>query len=214
MKDIIIVGAGGFGREVYSWLWDCFSRAEYGFKGFLADNKNDLEGYDIDGPILDGPAVYRPASADRFVLAIGNVEARRRTVELLLGQGAKFLTMIHPTALVAQTARLGSGAVLYPYSLVSNGAVLDDFVHLSLYASVGHDGRVGQYCALSPYSTLNGFAVLEDEVLLGTHASVAPTKRVGRGSKISSNSAVMKDVPPGSLVFGVPGRHTRRLDIS
>ena len=214
MQDIIIVGAGGFGREVCGWLWDCFSRKESRLKGFLSRDKNALDGFQSDVPVLGDPEEFKPAPDDRFILAIGDMDARRRTVESLCNRGAIFLSMIHPTAVVAPTARLAKGIVIYPFATVSNNTVLDDYVHLSLYASVGHDARLGKYCLLSPYATLNGFSILEDEVFLGTHSTIGPTQVVGSQSKISANSAVLRDVQPLSFVHGVPGRQTRRFDTS
>ena len=124
------------------------------------------------------------------------------------------MPQIHPTAVIAKTARVGRGAIIYPYVVISNQAVVEDYVHLSLYASVGHDARVGRYSLMAPYATLNGFAVLEDEVYMSTHSTVTPERRVGRKSKISANSVVMQDTPAGSIVFGVPGKHTRLMGVS
>ena len=214
MLDIIIVGAGGFAREVCGLLWHCFCKDQFRLKGFLSRNREELQGTHVDLPVLDDPECYQPTAADRFVLAIGNMKARRQTVEALLVKGGQFLTMIHPTALVADTARIGKGAVIYPYATLSNCAVLDDHVHLSIYASLGHDTRVGRYCLLSPYATLNGFAVIGDDVFMGTHSMIGPENRLGDNSKVCANTCVLHDVPADSFVYGVPGRHTRRLDAS
>ncbi len=209
MLDIVIIGAGGFGRELYEMLWRCLAPDTHRFKGFLAKDPHELAGYGVEAPILDHPDRYQPQPADRFLLAIGDMDVRRRIVETLVQKGGQFLTLIHPTSVIASTAHIGTGAVIYPYAIVMNQAFVDDFVHLSNYASVGHDARVGKYSLMAPYATLNGFAVIEDEVYMSTHSTVAPEKRVGRKSKVSANSAVMQDVPANSLVYGVPGKQTR-----
>lgn len=211
MHDIVIIGAGGFGRELHEMLWDCFPHAQYRFKGFLAKDPDELSGFAVEGPILDHPDHYRPEAEDRFLLAIGDMDVRRRIVETLVDRGAQFLTLIHPTSVVAKTARIGTGVVLYPFTVVMNRGFVDDYVHLSIYASVGHDARVGKYSLMAPYATLNGFSVLDEEVYMSTHSTVAPEKHVGHRSKVSANSAVMQDVPASSLVHGVPGRQTRLM---
>lgn len=213
MKDIIIVGAGGFGREVESMLWDCFSRNEYRLKGFLSRDATDLDGYSVNAVHLGAPEEYAPQTEDRFVLAIGAMAARRRNVEALIAKGALFLNMIHPTATIFSSAVLGRGLVVYPHATVSNCAKLEDYVHLSLYASVGHDGHIGRLSLLSPYVTVNGFGFVADEVFMGSHATIGPGTRVGQQCVVSANTSVLKDVPDQYFVFGSPGRQTARIDI-
>ena len=208
-QQLVIVGAGGFGRELYGLVHECVSDDTFDFKGFLALDKSELAAFDVDAAVLDPPEVYDPTPYDRFLLAIGHIEVRRRVVELLLGKGAQFIQFIHATAVIARTARLGKGVVVYPFAVVSNQANVGDFVHLSLYASVGHDARVDEYSLLAPYATLNGAAVIESEVFVSTHATIAPERRVGARSKISANSVVLHDVPPDSMVYGVPGKQAR-----
>ncbi len=212
--DVLIVGAGGFGREVLTWLRDCLDPDSYAFKGFLDQNRDALTGFGLAEQVIGDPEHYEPEPHDRFVLAIGDMSSRRRTVESLLSRNAEFVTVVHPTAIIAPTATVGRGTVIYPYTVVSNGARLQDFVHLSLFASVGHDAYVGRYCLLAPYATLNGFAVVEDEVYMSTHSTVVPERRVGRNSTVSANSAVLQDVPPSSFVYGVTCKQTRKLRVS
>ena len=209
MLDLIIIGAGGFGREMHTLLGDVFTSETHRFKGFLADRTNPRE--TKLGPILATPEAYQPTATDRFLLAIGDMEPRHRISESLAQRGGLFVSYIHPTAFIARTATIGRGAVIYPYATVSNEAQLDDHVHLNYYASVGHNAKVGCCCLLAPYATLNGFSILEEDVYVSTHATVVVGQRVGARSKISANSAVMRDVPTDSMVFGVPGRVTKRL---
>ncbi|MCA9265866.1 MAG: acetyltransferase [Planctomycetales bacterium] len=211
MIDIVIVGAGGFGRELLPFLDLCFSPQTHRLKGFLAQNASELDNYDVAAPVLGDPEQYTPEPQDRFLLAIGNMKVRKRVVEALTAKGGEFLTLVHPTAVVAPTAIIGVGAVIYPLTVVSNCAHVGDYAHLSTYASLGHDARTGKYCLLAPYATLNGFCILEDEVYLSTHSTVVPGRRVGQASVVSANSAVMRDVPPHSFVFGVPGKVMPRL---
>lgn len=211
--DIVIVGAGGFGRELLEMMWDVFSPQRFRFKGFLGLGRDtgDPRIQELNTQVLADPEAYRPEPRDRFLLAIGDMDARRRTVESILGHGGKFLSFVHPQAHVASTAELGDGVVIYPFAVISNQARLADFVHLNYFASVGHDCRLGRYCLLAPYGTLNGFATLEDEVYISTHGTVAPGRTMHSRSKLSANSACMRDAAANTLVFGVPGRQVPRL---
>jgi len=211
MHDLVIVGAGAFARELYHFLPKSFAPGSVKLKGFLSNNSHDLDKFSIPEPILSDPEAYKPQPNDRFLLAIGQIEPRKRVVETLKSRGAVFLTMIHPTAYVDPGAVMGEGCIVYPFATIMNDVHIGDFVMLNIYSSAGHDTQIGSYSNLSPYATMNGFSVLEEEVFLGTHSSVLAYHRVGKGSKVSANSSVTQDVKPNTLVFGVPGRHVPML---
>ena len=206
MYDILIVGAGGFGREVYLWAKESFPDNQYKIKGFLDDDPKVLNNYNVEIKVIGSINNYEVKKNDRFIIGIGNVEIKKQIVKKLEVKNLQFLTLIHPTAIVANTAKIGQGVIICPFCLVSDNVELDDFVMMNIYSSCGHDAKVGRYCILSPYATINGFGILEDEVFLGTHTTVIPYKKVGYKSKISANSVVMRDVPPKRMVFGVPGK--------
>lgn len=206
--DLIIIGAGGFGRELHTMLWDGISRDEYRFKGFLANESDEKAA--SHGPVIGSPEDYQPQQNDRFLLAIGAMEVRDRLTRQLRSRGGQFASFVHRTAYIADNATIGEDAVIYPFAVVSNAACVADHVHLNYYASVGHDATVGRCCLLAPYATLNGFSTLEDQVYMSTHATVVVAKRVGPRCKISANTSVQHDVPADSFVFGVPGKVIRK----
>jgi sugar O-acyltransferase (sialic acid O-acetyltransferase NeuD family) len=213
MLDIVIVGAGGFGREVYHWARPLFESHNYRFKGLIDDKpspKDASEDYlKVLGTIRSGENQYKITETDRFVYAIGNIDIRKEILTELKGNGAEFITLIHPTAIIAETARIGEGVVVCPFALISDRAIISDFAMINFYASCAHDSVVGKYSILSPYATMNGHSELEEEVLLGTHATVTAQAKIGAGSKINANSVAMNSVPPNSFVYGVPGKHMR-----
>ena len=214
MPEIVIVGGGGFGREVYDWATDFLcarpqngSEGAWSVKGFLDDDPQCLDGFDMGVPLLGAVGNHAVKRDERFILAVGTVDAKRAIVAKLRPRGARFLTFVHPTAAVSPFARLGEGAVLCPFATVSSHATVGDFVTLNCYAFVAHDAKVGNYTVFSPYATVNGFAELAEDVFLGTQTTVIFARRVGRGAKISAGSVAMRDVPGGALVQGVPGKH-------
>jgi sugar O-acyltransferase (sialic acid O-acetyltransferase NeuD family) len=211
-QRILIVGAGGFGREVLQWARDAWPESEDRIAGFLSTEPNALEGFDCNHSVLGSPDAYRPAPGDRFLLAIGIPYVRRRVTESLLAHGAEFLTLIHPTAIVSASASIGPGSILCPYSIASDSCRVGPFVIMNYHSSLGHDASAGDFSVLSPYATLGGHAHVEDDVFLGLHASVGPGKTVGARSKVSANSCVLATAPADSIVYGVPGRIARRVE--
>jgi len=207
------VGAGGFGREVLLWARDAWPDHAAKIAGFLSAHADRLDGHAHSLPIIGDPATFQPASGDAFVLAIGIPETRRKVAESLESRGATFLTLIHPTAIVAPTASIGSGSILCPYSILSDASRIGRFTLLNYHASLGHDATAGDFAVLSPYAALGGHARIEEDVFLGMHASVGPGKVLGPRTKVSANSCALADAPADSIVFGVPGRIAPRVGL-
>lgn len=213
VRRILIVGAGGFGREVLQWARDAWPDQSDILKGFLSAESSILDGRDCGIGIIGSPETHCPAEGDAYLLAIGVPYARRRVAESLIARGAKFITLVHPTAIVASSANIGDGCIICPYSVVSDSARLGRFVAMNYYSSLGHDAAAGDFAVLSPYAALGGHAQVEHDVFLGLHASVGPGKTVGARSKVSANSCVLTSAPCDSLVFGVPGKIGRRVPV-
>lgn len=208
---ILIVGAGGFGREMLQWARDAWPEHGGRIGGFLSADRDILRNHACDLPILADPADFRPEAGDGLLLGIGIPGVRRRVAETLVGRGATFLSLVHPTAVVARGAAIGAGAVVCPFAVVSDGARVETCALINYHASVAHDAHAGEYAVLSPYATLGGKACIGADAFLGLHASVGPGCRVGDRSKVAANSCALSDVPPDSLAYGVPGRVARLI---
>lgn len=201
-RRILIVGGGGFGREVRCWVRDAWPAIP--FAGFL--DADPARG-GAEGPVIADPDTYRPLPGDGLLLGIGIPGVRRRLAETLVARGGRFLTLVHPTAVVVPSAKVGEGTIVCPHGIVSDAAALGRAVLVNYHASVAHDASVGDFSVLAPYATLGGFATVGADVFLGLHASVGPGRRVGDRSKVSANSCALADAPADTLVYGVPGRH-------
>ena len=153
---------------------------------------------------------YEVQNNDVFVMAIGNISAKKVVVNILEEKGANFISLIHPSAIVFDTSRIGKGVIVCPFAIVSDSVELDDFSMMNIYSSCGHDAKVGKWSILSPYATLNGFATLEEEVFMGTHSTVVSNVKVGKGSKIAANSFVRKTTAENAMIVGVPGTNIKR----
>jgi len=177
-------------------------------------DRNKLDGHAHTLPILGSPANFQPQPSDGLLLAIGVPRIRRKVAEQLEARGARFLNLIHPSAIVADTAQIGTGSIICPYAIVSDAVRLGRFVLVNYHASLGHDASAGVFAVLSPYSSLGGSACVEEDTFLGLHASVAPGKRLAARSAMSANSTALSDVPEDCLVYGVPGRISPKLEVS
>lgn len=207
MAKVIIVGAGGFGREVLQWALDQQdASSEWKLAGFLDSNPNALTGFDCDLRVLGSPESFNISANHRFVCAIGNPEVRLRIVEALSACGAVFTNVIHPSAHVSQLSHMGVGCIVCPGAIVSANATLGNHVILNMHSTVAHDAVLEDGVTLSSHADVTGAAVLERGAMLGSHASVLPRVRVGAFGIVGAGSVAYKDVPAHTTVVGVPAR--------
>ena len=212
VRRILIVGAGGFGREVLQWTRDAWPEHTGKIAGFLSADPHALHGHALDLPILGDPAAFEPEPGDALLLAIGIPTVRRSVAEDLERRGATFLTLVHPAAIVFPTATIGSGSILCPHAIASDSVRLGRFTLMNYHSSLGHDAHAGDFAVLSPYAALGGGAAIGPDVFLGLHASIGPGVQIGPRTKITANSAALHDAPADSLIHGVPGRHSPLMD--
>lgn len=213
MKRLLIVGAGGFGREVLSWARDAQS-AQGGWQiaGFLDTNPKALEGFPCPAEILGDPLTYQPGDDDLLVCAIGDPATKLQVCRDLQARGGRFPTLIHPTAVIGGDCRIGEGSLLCPGAVITANVTLGDFVMLNVYATVGHDAVIGAGCTLSAHTDVTGNARLGEGVFLGSHAVVLPGAQVGDYAVVGAGSVVLRNVRARTTVVGVPAKQIYGFD--
>jgi sugar O-acyltransferase (sialic acid O-acetyltransferase NeuD family) len=209
MKRVLIVGAGGFGREVHTWfeewrLADPARQGGYLFAGFLDRDPQALAGLAIDAPILGDPATYQPTEADVFICGLGLPKPKMICCRGLQVRGAVFLTIVHPTAIIGPRCTFGVGCVVCPYVVVTCDVQVGDFAVLNLHATIGHDARLGHGVTLSGHADVTGHVTLGDEVFLSSHASVIPGVKVPDRVLVGAGSVVVRADDSDVTMFGVP----------
>lgn len=206
MKKIIIVGAGGFGRELLWWIKDINKiEKKWEIAGFIDDNPNALDGYECDYPIIGTIKDWQPREDEEFALAFGSPALKRRMVDLLKSKGARFATVIHPTAMLSEFAKIGEGFIMFPNSKVSCNTTIGDFVTL-LATPIGHDTTIGDYTVISGGCNVVRNVKIGKDVFLAAGVCIAQDVQIGDGAYLGLGSVVLKDVPAGATVFGNPAR--------
>ncbi len=207
MKDLILIGAGGFGREVLAWARQTAAHGRaWRVKGFLDDNPEALAAKRVSVPWLGRVEDHAPAEREVFLCPMGTPALRRRCSEIIQDRGGQFTTLIHPTAVLGDEVELGDGVILCPYSVVSGHNRLGRGVVVNLHSTVDHDATVGDWTQINCHCDLTGGVTVGSEVWFGSRVSIAPGLRVGDKAYLGIGSVILRDVEPGAKVFGVPAK--------
>lgn len=207
MNNLVIIGAGGCGREVLQWAKDINEQSpHWNIMGFLDDNLEALNRLKCDVPILGTIDGYEIQPDDEFLCCIGNSHIRKNIVDKLKAKGAVFTTLIHPNAVVVDSCTLGEGVIIYPFVLISDNAVIGDGCIINMHSSVAHDSLLGEYCTISAHCDVTGICKLGDHVFMGTTSNIVPSSKIGDDVYICAGSTVMGRVRAGNKVLGNPAK--------
>lgn len=207
MKDLYIVGAGGFGREVLNLVLDIHAIAgpRWNIMGFLDDTEDPLQNKTCDFSVVGSIVDYSPKPNDVLALAIGNPADKRKLASMLTARGAKFETIIYPYANLGRHNTLGEGCIVCGGTGMTVNITIGNFVTL-LSCGLGHDVRIGDYSTISPICNIMGNVTLGEGVFLGGNSVIAPHTHIGNNAYVCIGSIVIKDVPVGAKVMGNPAR--------
>ena len=210
MKNAIILGAGGTGRDIVGFLEQINAVSPtYECLGFLDDDP-DKQGQVIAGVKVLGPIEtalqYGKAV---FFDGLGSPRAyrdRQRLIEELLIPAERFEPLVHPTAVLAPNCMMGSGCIVYPFTMIGPEASLGEHVTVLSHSVVHHDCSVGGYSIIASGCNISGGVTVGRSCYLGAGCSIRDGIQVGEGALVGMGSVVVADVAPGTVVAGNPAR--------
>jgi acetyltransferase EpsM len=197
--DLYVAGTRTFSAEVI----DLALEAGFTVPGLLEPTDRERVGTAIHERRVtwldDGPS----GSCDRVALGTGEV-LRRSVVERLAAAGWRTVALVHPSAQVAPSCRVGAGAIVGPGTVVGARSTVGDHAVLGRGALVGHHTQIGALATLGPGANVAGNAILGEEAFVAMGALVRDHVTVGRSAVVAMGSVVVADVGPGTHVRGVP----------
>jgi sugar O-acyltransferase (sialic acid O-acetyltransferase NeuD family) len=199
---LVIVGAGGHGREVLDVVEACGLECV----GFVDDGRPDVEVLARRGVKLLGDLSWLTSHGGPAVLGLGDSATRRRVGDLLEGQVTWTNALVHPLASTGSVVHLGFGTVVTAGARLTTGIGVGRHGYIGPNATVGHDCVLEDYVSVLPGATVSGNVRLGVGVSIGTGASLRQGVTVGEGATVGAGAAVLEDVSPGTIVAGVPAR--------
>jgi len=209
-QEIVIIGAGGHGREMHDVI-EAINAASvtppWDFLGFIDDGQPDLDQLQRRGAtLLGGRAELATLKDVHFIVGIGSPVARRQVDAVACVVGLRPATLIHPSATIGTDVDLAAGVVVCSHVSVTTHVRVGRHTHLNVNSTVSHDVALGDFVTLSPGVTLAGNVTLADDVTMGVSSTVIPGVSIGHGATVGAGGVVVGDLAARVTAVGVPAR--------
>lgn len=215
MKGIVIIGAGGFGREVLEIIRDINKiKEEWTILGFVDDSPHFKDQVLNNYPVLgdsDWLLEYAKNKEIFAVIAIGDSSIREKLV-LKIGSIVQFANLIHPSAMITDTVKMGVGNIITAGCIVSVNIEIGNHVIINLHSTIGHDCVLDDYCSIMPGVNVSGTVHLEKGVFLGTGVKILQNKTIGAKTIIGAGLTIHKNMPPN--IKAIPKINWSEIDNS
>ena len=209
MKDIIIFGASGFGREVV-WLVERINAVSptWNILGFMDDDET------IQGTIINGYKVIGKTSDVRnypnayFVCAVGSSAIRERIITNLkkTNPEIKFGTVIDPSVEISDLVTIGEGTIICAHTIITVNISIGNHVIINLDCTIGHDAVLQDFVTLYPSVNVSGITYIGRCSELGTGMQIVQGKKIGDYSIVGAGSVVVKNIPAKCTAVGTPAK--------
>lgn len=207
VKDIVIVGAGGFAREV-AWLVEEINeiKKEWNLLGFLDENKEN-HGLILNGYPVIGGLEFLERNNIFYVCAIGNSKARKQIVQKIEKTEATPATLVHPSVMTSKKCnKIGEGTIICAASIITVNVNLGKHNIVNLDCTIGHDVVTKDFVTVYPSVNISGNCNIGECTELGTGTQIIQGKNIDENVIVGAGSVVVKDIEANRTVVGVPAK--------
>jgi|TARA_B110000240_G_C13480647_1_gene445125 sugar O-acyltransferase (sialic acid O-acetyltransferase NeuD family) len=205
MKDIVIIGSGGFAKEVVFLIEECNkTEKEWNILGFIDEEKDLIIGkhkvYETDEWLLNlNKEIY-------VVFGIGNPTLIKEIhLKLEINSNLIFPNIIHPNVVGDwEGIELGKGNLFCASNTLTTGIKIGDFNIFNLDCTIGHDSIFGSYNVINPSANISGGVEIADNVLIGTNVTILQYKKIFSNVIVGASSLVTKDIVEEGVYVGSP----------
>jgi sugar O-acyltransferase (sialic acid O-acetyltransferase NeuD family) len=195
----LIVGAGGFAREVWTWMGEpeCFFYSDY------KEESDHIYNNEILNPLTIKSKVDE---IDKFYVAIGDPQIRKQLTIKFVDFGLRLGEAIIVAPLYSTKNKVGLGSIICPGVVLTTNIEIGIGVIVNINSTVGHDVGIKDFSTISPGCFISGNVQIDESVFIGTGASIREKLKIGTNSVVGMGSIVVKDVESKSIVIGNPAR--------
>lgn len=205
MKDIVILGSGGFGREVH-WLIEEINnvKPQWNLLGYV-DDIHPI-GELINGfPVL-GTTEWLNNQELNVVCAVGDPDTKKMILDKLNSSKNTYPILIHPDVKYSSSVKFGEGSIICAGNILTVNIEIGKHVIINLDCTVGHDALIDDYSTILPSVNVSGNVIIEKCVSVGTGTQIIQGVKIGKHTIIGAGSVVTKEIEPNVVAVGIPAR--------
>lgn len=211
MKEIMIIGAGGHAKVIIDIILQRkkFLNDNLVIKGILDDTFKENEEKKIFGIPIVGKInkILKLPSNMYYIIAIGNNGIRKKIAQNY--EKIKYITLIHPKAVIAENVSINIGTVLMAGSIVNPYTKIGKHCIINTGSIIEHDNTIEDYVHVSPGATLCGGVIVGGEAWIGAGSTIIQGLRIGKNVIIGAGAVTIKDVEDFSTMIGVPAKNIK-----
>lgn len=214
MRELYIIGAGGFGREV-AWLVERINESgqQWDLRGFVDDDESTWGTTVGSYPVLGGCDILDSVERETWaVCAVGSARVREKIVEKVSAfSNVSFATLVDPSVLMSSRVTMGEGCIVCAGTILTVDIKLGCHVILNLDCTVGHDAVLDDFVTAYPSVNVSGATQIGRCVELGTGMQIIQGKAIGEGTVVGAGAVVVRDIPPRCVAVGSPAKPIKQL---
>jgi len=200
-KSLDIIGYGGHSKVIL----DLAKHHNYSLFKFHVNN------YIEEGDIKDNVYIglrYEDLKNDTLI-AIGN-NATRKKISIDLNF-CRFVSLIHPTAIIAENVKIGYGSVIMAGAIIQSGSKIGHHCIINTGACVDHDVVISDYVHIAPNCSIAGSVFIDEGTFIGIGSTVINNISIGSWSTIGAGSVIIQNLISNITAVGNPAKIIKYL---
>lgn len=209
---MLIIGAKGFAKEVLEVLYQINPTTKFSFFDNVTENLPDKLYHTFNVlKTFEEASQYFKDIDKRFVLGLGDPQARFKLAQKFISLGGQLESSISPYARIGHFGNyIGKGVNIMTGCSITNDISIGDGCLINLNCTLGHDIIMGEYCELSPGVHISGNCTLGKFCNIGTGAVILPKITLGENVTVGAGAVVTKNVADNTTVVGIPAKPLTR----
>ncbi|NLJ87469.1 MAG: acetyltransferase [Epulopiscium sp.] len=211
MKKLLVVGAGGLGREVAQYIKDINNiNPTYELLGFVDSDANKKGLLFDDVPVLGDfnelDHIFDSYEKIYGFCAVAKPTIKRRLINKMQEYNIESINVIHPNSYISPQVKIGKGVLISPYCVITTNITIGDYVHINPQCGIGHDSKIGDFSTLYWSVNISGNVTVKSEVEIGSKAFIKQGLIVEKNAVIGAGAVVIRSIEEGKTVVGVPAK--------